>query len=190
MIASHAADRRLRLADCRSKCAHRLSSASSGESEPTSTCARRDSRSLSDLHLDLIVLCVVLHVERLEVVLELDVERALGRRQLDRHRLLAPRDLVDLGDVLPHEAVEEGLRELAGVALLVPRGRVRVAEELEALDGRLLLLLLGGQLGRVGRAEVHAEPLRRLRDRREAGDVRRAREHPTRVRLEAVDDRV
>mmetsp|Transcript_35217 Transcript_35217/g.83114 ORF Transcript_35217/g.83114 Transcript_35217/m.83114 type:complete len:466 (+) Transcript_35217:366-1763(+) len=54
-ISSHAAAAVL-LAPLRSKCAHRLSSASSGESEPPSTAASRASRSFSLLHFDLIVL--------------------------------------------------------------------------------------------------------------------------------------
>ena len=44
------------------------------------------------------------------MVLQLDVKSTLGRRQLDRDDLLTPRDLIDLGDVLADEAVEEGLR--------------------------------------------------------------------------------
>ena len=109
------------------------------------------------LALGLDRLVVVLHVKRLEVVLQLDVERALRRRERHTHRLLAPRDLVDLCNVLPHVAVEEALRER--VALRVPRGRVHLLEELEALDRRLLLLVLLRQLRGVRLAQPDAEPL-------------------------------
>ena len=73
MIASHAARSRLRLG-LRSKCAHRLSSASSGESEPTRTCARRLA----------VVLRLALRLDRLVNVLR-------GRSRLQRRRSSARR---------------------------------------------------------------------------------------------------
>ena len=69
-------------------------------------------------------LVIVLHVEGLQVVFELNVERTLRGGEGDGHALLAPWNLVNLGDVLPNKTVEEGLGRR--VTRLVPRGSVRV----------------------------------------------------------------
>ena len=89
------------------------------------------------LALGLDRLVVVLHVEGLQVVLELDVQRALRRWQPHLERALAPRDLVDLGDVLPHVTVEEGLRER------VARLAARLNSSMPADDWDLLLEAFG-----------------------------------------------
>eukprot|EP00959_Pyramimonas_sp_CCMP1952_P161409 3375389-Pyramimonas_sp.AAC.2 len=93
-----------------------------------------------------------LHLHGLEVVLELHVDGALRGGEGDRLNVLLPGDLVDLRHVLPHEPVQEHLRQL--VAPRVPGGGVHLAEVVELF--RLGLLLLGAGRSLV-RPEVDAQ---------------------------------
>ena len=125
------------------------------------------------------LLLLRLHVHRLEVVVELEVDGPFRRSQLDVHRDLPPLDLVNLGDVLPDEAVQEALGNL--VPGLVPVLRGLLLEELERLS--LGDLLLGEPWGLVG-TEVGAEEGRGVLDLAKRANRGSAREAPPRLGLE------
>mmetsp|Transcript_9491 Transcript_9491/g.36926 ORF Transcript_9491/g.36926 Transcript_9491/m.36926 type:complete len:445 (-) Transcript_9491:5302-6636(-) len=126
------------------------------------------------------LLLLRLHVHRLEVVVELEVDGPLSRSQLDVHRDLLGLDLVNLGDVLPDEAVQEALGHL--VPGLVPVLRGLLLEELERLS--LGDLLLGEPRGLVG-AEVGSEKRGGFLDLAKRADGGSAGEAPPRLGLEA-----
>mmetsp|Transcript_43199 Transcript_43199/g.82401 ORF Transcript_43199/g.82401 Transcript_43199/m.82401 type:complete len:279 (+) Transcript_43199:1071-1907(+) len=93
-----------------------------------------------------------LHLHRLQMMLQLHVDGALGGGQEHVLQVLLPRDLVNLRHVLPHEPVQEGLRQR--VATRVPGARVHLSKVMELLH---LGLLLFAALRRLVLAQVHAQ---------------------------------
>ena len=127
-----------------------------------------------------LLLLLRLHVHRLQVVVQLEVDGALRRAQRNLHRDLLRADLVNLGDVLAHEAVQEALRD--GVPVDVPLLRRALLEELKRL--RLGDLALR-ETRLLVRPEVGAQQRRRVLDLGERAHRGRPGEHPARLRLQA-----